>query len=532
MEQIFSVRIPKVYNLYRTHVSKGNLSYTSSSQIRHESYKCHCCGAEFRIDHKWRGGLSGTYGDDHITCPGCGKISQNEYKSHEICYVYPDRAAPNSMVLTLSEGSNAIVLNVRAEVYKFDEYGSCRTQKVREYVKFDVRKRKTTYKTYLNQGLVSEEELNITPSGVRFLDESIMYHIRYDGEVKNYLKPVRKLVQKLRLCIRKKYKKIHGINIGPLNVKNMYGKGRVTTQLYYMAYRMLVPDITALPENGWTELKVFSDLDRLRRYPDSITAFIDTYNIPNIKSFRRIIKEHPYDARLLGAITKYIKNPDIARRFYEAIKAKHGYFYNGLLDENVDGWLGHWTKTREPMEILRFFESSGFWLISDTYRMESQLSDENREAYKHIKLSEEGHQWLNTAIYEQMHKDYDLAIPEEIRRRFEMQVGTLRLFMPNTHFQMRDAGEYLHNCVGTYAGRVLSQECMIVFVSDDVGKLVAAIEVRDGRVVQAKLKFNKPVCQDPVVNQQIIDWARSVKVEIGTADVAIATKNISRDKTA
>ena len=43
--------------------------------------------------------------------------------------------------------------------------------------------------------------------------------------------------------------------------------------------------------------------------------------------------------------------------------------------------------------------------------------------------------------------------------------------------------------------------------------------VRDDRLVQAKLKFNRPVHEDSAVNGAVVDWCNRVGLKISTYDV-------------
>ena len=56
-------------------------------------------------------------------------------------------------------------------------------------------------------------------------------------------------------------------------------------------------------------------------------------------------------------------------------------------------------------------------------------------------------------------------------------------------------------------------------MTDDNGLMRACLEVRDNALVQAKLKFNKPVSEDAAINSAIRDWCRMTGLAIKTADV-------------
>lgn len=69
------------------------------------------------------------------------------------------------------------------------------------------------------------------------------------------------------------------------------------------------------------------------------------------------------------------------------------------------------------------------------------------------------------------------------------------ILLPNSPADMHAEGNAMHNCVATYVNSVISQETMIVFLrakSSPACSLVT-IEVKKGKVVQAKAKYNRNV---------------------------------------
>ena len=90
--------------------------------------------------------------------------------------------------------------------------------------------------------------------------------------------------------------------------------------------------------------------------------------------------------------------------------------------------------------------------------------------------------------------------------------------MPKETHALVDIGTKLHNCVATYADRVIKGAVAIVVVSKN-NELQACIEVTprdDGlsfvQIHQAKLSCNHPVREDPVLNKAVIEWADKVKL--------------------
>ena len=95
----------------------------------------------------------------------------------------------------------------------------------------------------------------------------------------------------------------------------------------------------------------------------------------------------------------------------------------------------------------------------------------------------------------------------------------MKFYLPEHSSELMKGGKIMHNCVGTYGRRMANGECIIVYMTDDNGKLTACLEVRDNSLVQAKLKYNKPVSLDPVINDAIIDWCKKAELKVDTADV-------------
>ena len=97
-----------------------------------------------------------------------------------------------------------------------------------------------------------------------------------------------------------------------------------------------------------------------------------------------------------------------------------------------------------------------------------------------------------------------------------MQMERIRFILPERSQELYDAGDALHNCVGSYADRVREGKTHIVLMADDRGKLTACIEVKDGTIRQAKLDCNRSVAQKTAINNEIVAWAQRVGLRYDT----------------
>ena len=62
-------------------------------------------------------------------------------------------------------------------------------------------------------------------------------------------------------------------------------------------------------------------------------------------------------------------------------------------------------------------------------------------------------------------------------------------------------------------------------MTDDKGLLAACLEVKDKELVQAKLKYNKPVYENEEVNKAVLKWCKNAGLIVCTKDVQKTTKN-------
>jgi hypothetical protein len=100
-----------------------------------------------------------------------------------------------------------------------------------------------------------------------------------------------------------------------------------------------------------------------------------------------------------------------------------------------------------------------------------------------------------------------------------MQTDRLKFFMPAESRELLEAGAELHNCVATYGRAMRDNTKWIVLVADDRGRLAACLEVRGKELLQAKIDRNKLVASDPILNREVLAWAKEAGLVIKTKDV-------------
>ena len=93
---------------------------------------------------------------------------------------------------------------------------------------------------------------------------------------------------------------------------------------------------------------------------------------------------------------------------------------------------------------------------------------------------------------------------KHINKDMEKNFGRYRFIYPESTQEIKDEAVSQNNCVASYIKQVISGNCDILFLrtKENPDKSLVTIEVRNGKIVQAKQKFNDPVDSE---QQEAID---------------------------
>lgn len=544
MRAIKRICFNKIYNGYAMHIP------TEEYATRKVAYLCSNCLTTFTVSHKWHGYLHGEYCDRYLHCPKCGNEFNNYgstqgFKETE----HPNKKMPYSMALTLHELKHGYRLNISSKcicISQTDEASKCNAAEV---IRFDVKEKKVTWKSEPGGKAM---ELG-SPYDRTFLSNTMLGDLALNViRSEDNRKQLTDLLRTLRDGIRRKFKEIHGYDIGSLFTRRGTGFGFLSIPITGIAYRLLIPDIKqGLPEfvymasYAYTDVirglglstcmpdragnysdAMFTNAETMRKARDSVTGIMEVYGIRDIPSYRRIIMEYPLHAVYVRLLDKYFDNDTACGLFRRimGVFASGGYVVTDAIDK-LDSLLekltGIWGADETARFVMKSFGKAEFW---DMNHMIGRLNKSNAEKLPKVRLKD-AHDWISDVLYKQEHEDYSLAIPDAVRRRLEMQKDRLKFFMPDTAFQLRDVGKAMHNCVGSYAKKVLDRTCGIVVMTDDKGTMLACLEVSsDGgrsRLMQAKLKNNRAVRLDTAINDAVAEWCRAAGVDMATSDIEL-----------
>lgn len=175
--------------------------------------------------------------------------------------------------------------------------------------------------------------------------------------------------------------------------------------------------------------------------------------------------------------------------------------------------------THGEAAAVRLMERENDYNLRDCAHMWSLLTPQNKRIFIKAKIrSRDIRDYLTRLVDRQQHEN--VRIKYKSLRDFPLtgKVDDLIFSLPPDTEQLANLGRAMHNCVGTYRDRVLSDKVRIIAAFKN-RKPVICIEIRNGAVAQAKLVNNQPVREDAELNRALLAWAKSRKLTIETNDV-------------
>lgn len=539
MQTIAAYSIPQIYSAYGIDIGQG---YNESGKIvRREQYYCAGCRTGFTVDHNYHG-MQGNFDGfrDHVVyCPNCGRRHESWWNGPSFIGRGKD-TLPESISLQLLESKDLLLLRVKAKTFRFvEDKEHCKMElgtRTEEF-RFDVKRRKSEF-ILRNKGAQISKRYEIgAPFDAPIFTDSILSHLVSNNHSREYAGGITEVLATLRRCLRKKWKQIHGYDIGSLHVGCGTVYGRMLGPLHNIAYRLVYADAENLPSflrmAGWARdqalkrmlvgdeaMERFRDLDRIRKGKDTVSAVMDAFGLPQAPFIRRLLSADIFQAAELLGVCKVTRNLDYIEALWKAMGEKKASHFDMQNAGKVYSLLQELSGRYSMRSLLAYVRRADWHDMQDTWQMLSRLLPERKEPFWKSKPKlKDLHDSLIQALRHQKENGFELKVPEHVRKRLTMQMDRLKFFLPEHSFELMRVGDELCNCVRTYDEKMRRQECNIVPVTDDNGKLVACLEVRGCRLVQAKLKHNRPVYLDAVLNGEVIRWAGKAGLKIDTTDI-------------
>lgn len=155
----------------------------------------------------------------------------------------------------------------------------------------------------------------------------------------------------------------------------------------------------------------------------------------------------------------------------------------------------------------------------DSVIMIQQLNDEFKKKFLTVKpRMKDIHNVLCDFINKQRYPEINYNIPEDVINRFEMYCNNSKIKVLKKYSELLSAGKLMHNCSSSYRDRI-NQNHLLVVYTNNFGKPLAELEIKDNAIVQAKLVNNVQVKTNHEINNEILKFAKKTKLDIKTQDI-------------
>lgn len=154
-------------------------------------------------------------------------------------------------------------------------------------------------------------------------------------------------------------------------------------------------------------------------------------------------------------------------------------------------------KTYEAIENMNFLLTE----IRDYASMMSKISAKFDRYPRHFLTTHK----IATRNYSRLKEEFDEAeFKKHIKKDMERTFDKYRFIYPESTKDIKDEAVSQNNCVASYIKDVLNDRCDILFLreKEHPEKSLVTIEVRNGKIVQARQRFNYPVTSE---QQEVID---------------------------
>ena len=139
--------------------------------------------------------------------------------------------------------------------------------------------------------------------------------------------------------------------------------------------------------------------------------------------------------------------------------------------------------------------------IDDNCNMLSQMSDKYDRYPRHFLTS---HQ-ITSRTYQRWKKQFNEELfAKRVNTKMEVTIGDYKFIYPKTTKDIKDEAVQQSNCVASYIDKVIDGSCDIILMrkKNDVENSLVTVEVRNGKVVQARQRFNESVNES---EQKVLD---------------------------
>lgn len=503
-----------------------------------ESLQVHtACGHSFHCLWKFHGGLGAPVDEGSgYYCPKCGK---KLYRRDKDCpwIEVPESGqtiVPYSIRLEAREYKN--YLDIYAETLNVDVKSpiDVSTRTVRKYtLRFDFKTRNALYLQHGAFGRVAISHtlwpLNKTAyDNTRFcMKDTVFCYLNAESSIRYAdRKRLDSFFKDVVDCFNRKLSEAAGYKIKsaytPTNTQNYHGafdycfSNLVWRLRYPDARNLTTTELRACPYSKDPVMKLVENTEK-----PYLTMVRGVYRFPDMPGLNAKLAKCPiHFLRILRSAWPVFHEIDnrykLLDRMFVPLKGNIGFYQSA---ESYLRSLRIIKHTRGEAASVKFMEREDSGNVQDCGHMWDLLTPQNKRIFIKAKIrSRDIHDYLVHLVDRQQHAN--VRIKYKSLRDFPLtgKVDDLIFSLPPDTEQLANLGRAMHNCVGTYRDRVLSDKVRIIAAFKN-RKPVICIEIRNGAVAQAKLVNNQPVREDAKLNRALLAWAKSRKLIVETNDV-------------
>lgn len=503
-----------------------------------ESLQVHtACGHSFHCLWHFHGGLGAPVDEGSgYYCPKCGK---RLYRCDNDCpwIEVPESGqviVPYGIRLEAREYKNYLDVCVEATNVDAKSPIDVSTHTVRKYtLRFDFKTRDVSYLQHGAFGRVSISRtlwpLNKTAyANTRFcMKDTVLRYLNAESSIRYAERKKLDLFFKDVInCYNRKLSEAAGYKIKsaytPTNTQNYHGAFDYCFS--NLVWRLRYPDARNLTT---TELRAcpYSEDPVVKLVTGAGKPYLQTvreiYRFPDMPGLNARLAKCPiHFLRILRSawpVFHEINNRyKLLDRMLAPLKCSIGFYQSA---ESYLQSLRTVKHTRGEAAAVKLLEREDSYNVQDCGRMWDLLTPQNKRKFIRAKIrGRDIHDYLTRLVDKQQHAN--VRIKYKSLRDFPLtgKVDDLIFSLPPDTEQLANLGRAMHNCVGTYRDRVLSDKVRIIAAFRN-RKPVVCIEIKNGAVAQAKLVNNQPVRDDAELNRALLAWVKSRKLTIETNDV-------------
>lgn len=495
---------------------------------------CRYCETKFEFD-EGRYYVNNYPVYSRMFCPICGHISLDSeirYSSVEGKYL------PYVVNLKILEMKSKVILKIEYRAIQI--IGKLLEIKIFDVIEmyiFDIQNNNVIWKRYINKKLNDDLEIGYIIDYQKLMENTALWYFNIKHIVRKGT-TLSQFLKRLRELVIKKEKNINGYTKKQVYISNISLRHKLFANVLNLAHKVRFWDSPNINYNDSFFYDKYLDKFEKNVYllmkKDGLSYFKACFKTLSLPYTRNIKKQFDYKYISLLQQIYTIENIDIANTIFKHYKTKIEITDSYIIKEEYLKNIQKEVKavcffyklfilkiyTNLNLKFKQLLENKTNIIIDIMNLWHSANNKTKKNFIRHKIPFSKAHDWLSIEVSKQADQEIRFHISKNIMNRFN-------LYMMNTKFQCSCISKYsnlkyiarqMKNCSAGYKDRINNQ-LQLVAISDNTGKPKVLLEINQDSIVQAKLYRNVPVFKDNLLNDLVIEFAKTTKLKIVTDDV-------------